>query len=470
MRDTRRRLALFSFYDRTGIEAYLERQAEEGWLLEKMSAFAWRYRRIEPRKIHFAVTYFPKASAFDPEPSEGQVTFQEFCEHAGWKLASSNAQIQVFYNEQEDPTPIETDALMEVEQIHESAKRSFLPSYMLLVFVGLLQLALYGYRIATAPLDMLTSNLNLFGGLCWIFMMVLCAMEIGGYYHWRRRALAAARLDGSFVETASHKSIQIVILFAVLAAFALLIMSTSANGTALVALSSIAVVLGLTALIVGLSELLKKAKLSASANRTITIAVTIIASFGFAGLIIIAVVGNVGSLLPNEEPVETYEFRGMTLEIHHDELPLTIEDLIETDYDSYSYEIRNETSSLLASRINAVQRPRMDALEQPDLTYSVITAKAPFTQGLFRDFALDDFAHNYGRPDPEDSTWEEHVAIDPAPWGAVEAYQLYLGGEAQMRFLLCYGRNVVEIGFPFDWELTDAQMGIVGEKLGGYEA
>lgn len=48
----------FSFFDRTGIEGY------KGGLLEKISVFGWKFRSIKPKKIRFAVTYFPQASAF----------------------------------------------------------------------------------------------------------------------------------------------------------------------------------------------------------------------------------------------------------------------------------------------------------------------------------------------------------------------------------------------------------------------
>ena len=98
MRTTKRILAQFTFYDRTGIQKLLEKQAEKGWLLEKMTSFGWKFRRIEPKKIHYAVTYFPEASMFDPEPGENQKNFWELCEHTGWKLAASNAQMQIFYN------------------------------------------------------------------------------------------------------------------------------------------------------------------------------------------------------------------------------------------------------------------------------------------------------------------------------------------------------------------------------------
>ena len=43
MKNTKRCFVLFSFYDRTGIEAYLEKQAENGWMLDKTSAFGWHF-------------------------------------------------------------------------------------------------------------------------------------------------------------------------------------------------------------------------------------------------------------------------------------------------------------------------------------------------------------------------------------------------------------------------------------------
>ena len=182
MKNTKRRFVLFSFYDRSGIETYLEQQAESGWLLDKVSAFGWRFRRIEPRKIRFSVVYFSKASAFDPEPSEQQLVFQDFCEHTGWKIASSNAQMQIFYNDRADPTPIETDAVLEVAAIHAAVKKSFLPNYCLLAAAGMMNAALFVWRLLSDPAGVLASNASLFTGLCCALMLIPSLTEIIGYY------------------------------------------------------------------------------------------------------------------------------------------------------------------------------------------------------------------------------------------------------------------------------------------------
>lgn len=85
MKNSKRRLEFFSFYDRTGIQKHLEKMAAKGWLLEKLGG-TWKYKAIEPANIHFAVTYFPDVSEFDPEPPEKMRAFQEFCSQGGWEF------------------------------------------------------------------------------------------------------------------------------------------------------------------------------------------------------------------------------------------------------------------------------------------------------------------------------------------------------------------------------------------------
>ena len=42
MRQTKTRLELFSFYDHRGIAAHLERQARQGWMLDKIGNWGWK--------------------------------------------------------------------------------------------------------------------------------------------------------------------------------------------------------------------------------------------------------------------------------------------------------------------------------------------------------------------------------------------------------------------------------------------
>lgn len=459
MNNTKRCFTLFSFYDRTGIEAYLEEQAKKGWMLDKISSLGWHFHRIEPKKMHFSVVYFSKASSFDPEPSEGQLAFQDFCEHTGWNLAASNAQMQIFYNEAEEPTPIETDAALELSAIHESAKKSHLSTYYILAICGLLNGGLFLLRWISDPIDVLANNAALISGVCWVLTLALSVVEIVGYYSWYKRAKNAANLDGSFVKTKGHRNFQVAIVCCMLLAFAFLLFSYAGSKIGMFALASIIGIIGVAAMIVGISTFMKKMKISAKRNRNITIILSLVIPIAFAGILFVNLIDNIRFFLPEKTPVDTYEFHGRTYNIYHDELPLTIEDLMETAYDGYSYELSTPKESIFVKQQEAIQRTRWDALEQPELEYSITTVKVPLLYEWCKTALLDDFAHNYA------ISVVEHVEIDAVPWGANEAYQLKLDGELQMRFLLCYDNCIVEIDFEHDWELTSEQKQIVAEKL-----
>ena len=85
MKDRKYELNRFSIYDSTAVQRHLEEMAAKGWMLDRVTGLGWVYRRIEPKKLHFSVTYYPKASDFDPGPTEGQQVYHAFSAHAGWQ-------------------------------------------------------------------------------------------------------------------------------------------------------------------------------------------------------------------------------------------------------------------------------------------------------------------------------------------------------------------------------------------------
>lgn len=89
MKEIKRCFCNFSFYDQQAIQEKLEEVAQKGWMLEKTGNFMWTYKRIEPKKLRFSVTYFPAASDFDPSPTDGELTKIDYCRHDGWILVAS---------------------------------------------------------------------------------------------------------------------------------------------------------------------------------------------------------------------------------------------------------------------------------------------------------------------------------------------------------------------------------------------
>lgn len=123
----------YSFYDISGMQEHLEKMASKGWFLDKITYYYWHYHKGEPKQLHYSISYYAKASNFESEPSDGQLTFQEYCEYAGWKLVAYNAKLQVFANENGNPTPIHTELKYEIEEIKRLAKQFFFLIYMLLL-------------------------------------------------------------------------------------------------------------------------------------------------------------------------------------------------------------------------------------------------------------------------------------------------------------------------------------------------
>lgn len=463
MREKKRCIPRFTFYDKAGIQKYLEKQAENGWMLQKISV-NWVFRRIEPRKIHFSVTYFPKKSVFEADGSEEQRLFWDFCEHAGWKLAATNEQMQIFYNEREDPVPIETDAVMEVDKIHQSAKKSYVFTYVLLLVFWLLQFGMNLQRFRHDPLGTLADNEVLFLLLAGTLLAVYVIREIVRYFLWYTRAKRAAEEDGYFVPAKGVGRVFSMIPYLSIF-FILLGMFFLSDGRLARAFFYMLLTTGLlTALIAGVSGWMKRRGVSAAVNRLTVIVIGVVFFIVMVqGMFLIVIQGNFSA----GRTSETYEYNGRTYEAGCDELPLTVEELLPGEVDGlsrklYSYEL-TEKESFVLSRIEARQMPRRDAGNLPSMRYTVTKVKMPFLYGWCLDAVKDNYScsQEYNG----ETSYRELRGMDAVPFGADEAYRVYWDDEAEREYVVCYGDVIVEV--DTEWELTEEQMGVLGEKLGG---
>lgn len=467
MRDKKRVWEIFSFYDRSGLERRLARMAEKGWLLEKIGTSLWTYRRIPPRKLTFCVYWFPTASAFDPEPSEEQRTFYDFCQHTGWVLAASYGQMQVFYNEAEDPTPIETDPMTAVDAIHRAVKRTTLPIQLVLLVMALVNGALFISRLLNDPVGILASAGNLFTGLCWVDVILMAAVECGSYFLWRRRAVRAAE-QGEFWEAKGPTKFQLGSLTVMGVGLVYYLISILISGRRMmyaITLLMFGVYLPCVyGLVGGVRALLKRLRVSTAVNRAVTIVSAFAVSFGLIGAITMGTLfaSSHGWFAGRDE--ETYTYHGTTFTARRDTLPLTVEDLLGVDYDGYSREQRVEQSLLLA-QYEMTQRARFDAAdykEMPRLEYTVTLVRVPALYDLCKNAVLADWEDDWLPEGMRDYA----LSVDSAPWGAKEAYRLTSQEYGpRNRFLLCYEDRLVEIRFG-DWTPTPEQMALTGETLG----
>ena len=452
MKNTKRQLIPFSYYDLTGMERHLEKMAQKGWLLDKMSALGWRYRRIEPQKLHFTVSYCHRASAYDPEPTEEVQTFYDFCAHTGWRLAAEFGSMQVFYNDQEDPIPIDTDPAMEIQMVGREMKRA-LPFEILLLLIGFFMGGSWLYSLFHSPIDLLASPTNLFTGLCWLGLMVWSVADILTYLLWRRRAKLAAQ-RGEFVPTRGcHRIMQVVMALVILGAIYFFI-TARLPGLRLLTGAMILEFVVLFLAVNGTKDFLKKQKVSRRKNQAVTIAVDVLlAVVLMAGISYgtITLARNGGfSLAADIEPL------------------LTIADLTGEEDPRYIVRSHVESSVFLKVREFTERSHPGESVRLPELHSKVVDVYLPGIYG----FCLRELLHE--RDDWEGVTDDGTVVkpyyvyreIDPALFGAQAAWQRYAGGEngePTGDYLLSYpGRLVV---LECDWELTAEQMAIAGAQL-----
>lgn len=344
MKDKKRRLETFSFYDHTGIEKHLEEMAANGWRLSKINHFTWEYSRAEKKKLKYAVTYYPNASEFDPEPQEGQLVYRELSKKSGWKFICASAQMQIFCNEKENPVPMETDPELEIEVIHKAAKRSFLPANFLLLIVSVLQAAIFITTLIGDPVGVLSSGSRFATGFCWALVFILCIIELGGYYLWRHAALRVASY-GDFLDTKSHaKILKIALVMTILAALYIAINLFSIGNKMMftIYLSVMFCLIGLFFIVSSIKQLLKRKKASRNVNMTITLSVDFVLAFAFVFGITFA-----GFRIARQD---MFEMNPDTKILYQVNIPLAVEDLQDAGNAEYIKENTQDESVLLGQR------------------------------------------------------------------------------------------------------------------------
>ena len=426
MREVKRTVPLYSFYDRTGIQNYLEAQAEKGWMLEKAGTICWKFRRCEPRKLKFSVVYFPEADICDPAPGDGEQTFREFCEHSGWHFAASQAQMQIFYSTSANPVPIDTDPVIEVENIHKSMKKSELLGHWLLLVSAILQIFSQCLGFATDPLRYLSWNINLYFVLFWPSMLLLCASRIICYYRWYGRAKRAAQ-DGEFLATRGFQRVEAAWGLIAMAGLMACIVFGGNEVTAAVVLVGVVVGLGLVGVSILARDYFKNRGYTPAQNKVRTIIVTVAATLALSGILTAAAFYYVDKA--DSDPHAVIE----------------LSDLMDVEYKTL--ELEDNESILLGRQRIMHYTERRNGEPWYELQCQVVHVKAGCLLNFCREEILRD---NY----------YELAGWDAAPWNADEAFAFLEDDEAE-GYMLYYGDYIVTL-WP-NWEMTEDQMAAIGD-------
>ena len=227
-------------------------------------------------------------------------------------------------------------------------------------------------------------------------------------------------------------------------------------------------------IIYGSRQLMKKKGFSAEANMGLNILIAIVGTFVLMGGLIwmsfrVADDPSLNGHQNAETISYTREGRTYTYDFYRDSLPLTVEDLSDMEPDP-DYSRRMDVSGTPLLREYDIRQviPYYSYSDAPELTYTVwevgiSSLYGPVKNSFFKDTVYTfhgqiDFVIPHG--------W---LAVDAAPWGALDAYQYHdEDGQPYGSYLLCYDSRFVEISFDA-WNAappTAEQMTLVGKVLG----
>jgi len=464
MKDTKRIFRNFSFFDFDGIRLHLENCARQGWMLYQTGKGFWRYRRIEPKDIKFAVTYFPKASDFDAEMTEELEDFNEFCASAGWQHVASMGQMQIYCNENENPVPIETDPVVQVNTIHAAMKKNFIPSYIFIIVMALIVIAMQIGRVVSYPISAFSDPSAAFIILVYISLVIISSVELAGYYSWRKKAVRRAE-EGFAVPSGKTPRLFNNIMLAAITVIAVMFFATEIAGIKIEFYLFIYLVAGSGAVLaLSMKKLLKKLHFSRLANQIITFGISVAVPMILLIFSVHFIVSNDISISTKEnKPVGSYEWMGISWDIYNDPVPLKLEDFMDTGYDSYSYENRDKGSFLL-TEFEVHQDIRAGETGYPELKYDVVKVHADFLYDICFDHMFKELDDSH-REMPQ-----EHMAKlteqDAAPWQAEAVYRVKSYEGYIHNYLLCYSDKIVSIRlYGVENDLTPRQMSVIGRKL-----
>ena len=305
MNDKKRQFVRCAFYDQTAMQKHFEKMATQGWLIEKISAYFWTYRKIEPTDLHITVTYFPNASEFDPGPSDKQQMMEEFAARDGWELLTRWGQIQVFCNESTDPTPIETDPVAQVNNIYRAMKKNLIPSHLMGLALTIYYLIFNGYRYSTDLVEFLSTPYLLASIPVFLLLLFAELNELFTCFRWYRKAKRAAE-NGIFIPVKTKHVISITLFLSVF----IIILATLQLPSSLQTFSLVwaAVIIGIIVIGRLAKSWLKSAGAPKGANYTITILLVLFLTFVFLGVMTVYIVRN--GLDNGRTPVDSYVQHG----------------------------------------------------------------------------------------------------------------------------------------------------------------
>jgi len=462
MKDTKRTIVLLQPFDYEGIEAYLEKKAREGWQLDSIGSLMWKFRRAESADSHYSVVFIPKTSAYDPQENETLKEFEEYCNESGWHRVDSSGKMHIFRSDEDDPTPIETDERIKLNNV----KNSMITSYLMqLAIISILLFMMDGgiFAIWVTPIYTLSSYTGMFATLMSTVTIILFIVCLGQFIKWYKGSKRSIDEGGYCISIAPHRKLYYTVMALIVAVwFVWIIAQVVENGksVAFVAIVYIVVIFVLVAIGWRIKEFFRKKEMSRAMNRFVSTVIIIVMALALTGGFGVAV------LIIDEE------YNGLGYFGHDKEkMPLVAEDLRDTGDYVYTYDWES-TRTFIMGHDEGWQESEVttDELGSGDLTtcdinYEIVyVGEGKLYQSCLRELMSENlfWFSGLGSHDPAEKKWRE----TDNPTRAKMIYRSIWNDEFTDDWILCYPDRIVKVVPYFDDELNDKDLKIIDDKLG----
>jgi len=184
---------LYKLFALNLIVSFLEKRAAQGWRLTKLDSYnaafgskglKYTFTRSEPTQLRFAAEFL--ASGFDLNKDLTVVTpeYVDYCQAAGWQFVGSVDKIYIFYSDDLNADPIETDQVLKLGNIHKTMFKK-LKIGMFFCFVGIVYLLLTFWFASTF---ILSSFISFFDMTFWFFFVLVWLLDALKYLFWYKKA------------------------------------------------------------------------------------------------------------------------------------------------------------------------------------------------------------------------------------------------------------------------------------------
>ncbi len=458
------RIESFILFDCVGLERHLEEMAAKGLQLESIGRMFWKYRRTEPQKLTYSVTYAPDASVYDPHPTEEQQVLTDYCTAAGWHKVGDLAQLQVFVTDRPNPTPIETDESIRLDIIRKSMKKNLIFSHGLLGVVFLLNILLRLFHFVDYPLSNLPDG-NYFNSLVMMsYGVLLMIADVVYYLSWQRKAEKRIAEGESLPEAKHYRTITKVVWLILFLLLLNMLLDRNTGIALFMAMYLPGMVLILMA-VYATQQYMKKKGVSKGKNILVTLIIDIVLVVGLLGIIIHISLQN--HIFSREAPDHYLVNDRFNYPLWQDELPLYVSDLTDEDkdYPYYSFEKRTKESIFMKAE-DCSQSTPPDGEDHPEMRYEIYTVKMDFLYDFVLNAVMEDEFRYYTE---ESRAMSGYIPQNAAEWNADAVYQLKIGdpgGELmEDKWIICKDNTIV-LFRPY-FKFTDEMKPILSEKIFG---